>query len=252
MCDAVAEATRRGALVVAAAGNNGGTRPVYPAACPDAVSVASVSLSESAVPMHAYYSDQYAQVALSAPGGNPYTTYNGGKFNGQPMPDEILSTGWNYTDNLPSYALEAGTSQAAPQVAALAALLLSKGVAATPAAALARMTQTASDLGAAGRDALFGAGLINPAAALGAAAVGSGVGLSVQDALGRSYAPALDALGRFDAYLPDGTFRVVAGLDSNGNGFAGETGEPRSERSVSFGPALTSLNVGTLAPTTTP
>ena len=254
LCDAVAEATRRGSLVVAAAGNNGGTRPVYPAACPGAVSVASVSLSDSAVPMHAYYSDQYAQVALSAPGGNPYTTYNGGTLNGKAMPDEILSTGWNYADNLPSYVLEAGTSQAAPQVAALAALLLSKGVAATPSAALERMIQTASDLGTAGKDAAFGAGLINPAAALGAASVGSSVGLSVQDALGRSYAPPLDALGRFDAYLPDGTFRLVAGLDSNGNGFAGETGEPRSERSLSFGPApaLTGLNVGTLSVSTAP
>ncbi|WP_425146266.1 S8 family serine peptidase [Deinococcus sp.] len=247
LCDAVSEATRLGSLVVAAAGNFGGTRAVYPAACPGAVSVASVSLSDTPVPTHVYYSDAYDQVALSAPGGNPNTSYNGATLGGSPMPDEILSTGWNYTTNLPSYFLEAGTSQAAPQVTALAALLLSKGVAATPAAALERMVQTASDLGPAGRDPLYGAGLINPAAALGAAGVSASLGLSVQGGAGRIYLPALDALGRFSAYLPDGPFRLVAGQDSNGNGFAGEIGEPRAERSVTFGPALTGLNVGTLA-----
>ena len=246
LCGAVQRATQLGALVVAAAGNGGGTAPVYPAACPGAVSVASVSPSDSAVPQHAYYSDAYAQVALSAPGGNPNTSYNGGSLNGRPLPDLILSTGWNYPANLPSYALEAGTSQAAPQVSALAALLLSKGTAATPAAALDRMLQTASDLGAAGRDPLFGAGLINPAAALGAAAVSDALGVSVQDASGRSYAPALDSLGRFDAWLPDGPLRLVAGQDSNGNGFAGESGEPRSERALTLGPAQPGLNLGTL------
>jgi serine protease len=248
LCDAVARATDLGALVVAAAGNFGGTAPIYPAACPGAVSVASVSLSETAVPQHAFYSDRYAQVALSAPGGQPGSSYNGGVLNGQPMPDEILSTGWDYARNLPTYALEAGTSQAAPQVAALAALLLSKGTATTAGAALARMVQTATDLGAAGRDDASGAGLINPAAALGAAAVSNTLGLTVQDDQGRGYQPALDSVGRFTAYLPDGTFRVLAGRDSNGNGLAGEAGEPSVERSVTLGPALPTSDLGTLTP----
>ena len=253
LCSAVSRATTLGSLVVAAGGNDGKTDPFYPAACPGAVAVASVSLSDSAVPIHAYYSDQYQQVALSAPGGNPKTSYNGGTLkdqNGrpQPIPDEILSTGWNYADNLPGYYLEAGTSQAAPQVTALAALLLSKGVAATPAAALDRMLATASDLGAAGRDSTYGVGLINPAAALGAAPVSNTLGLSVQDEQGRSYVPALDSVGRFTAYLPGGSFRVVAGRDSNGNGFAGEAGEPRVEKTASLGPSLPSFDVGTLTP----
>ncbi|GGJ90079.1 S8 family serine peptidase [Deinococcus aquiradiocola] len=249
LCSAVSRATALGALVVAAGGNFGGTAPIYPAACPGAVSVASVSLSDSAVPTHAYYSDQYAQVALSAPGGNPATTFNGGTLNGQPMPDEILSTGWNYASHRPGYYLEAGTSQAAPQVTALAALLLSKGVAATPAAALDRMLATATDLGAAGRDSTYGVGLIQPAAALGALAVSDVLGLSVQDASGRTFTPALDGVGRFTAYLPDGAFRVVAGRDRNGNGLAGETGEPRVEKAVTLGPSLPTFDVGTLTPT---
>ncbi|WP_407541274.1 S8 family serine peptidase [Deinococcus radiomollis] len=248
ICDAVARATDLGALVVAAGGNFSGTAPIYPAACPGAVSVASVSLSETAVPQHAYYSDRYPQVALSAPGGNPGTAYNGGTLSGQPMPDEILSTGWNYAANLPGYYLEAGTSQAAPQVTALAALLLSKGTVTTASAALARMVATATDLGAPGRDDTYGAGLINPAAALGAPAVSNALGLTVQDDGGGSYQPALDSVGRFTAYLPDGAFRLLAGRDSNGNGLAGETGEPRAEKSVTLGPALPTLDTGTLTP----
>ena len=248
ICDAVARATDLGALVVAAAGNFSGTAPVYPAACPGAVSVASVSLSETAVPQHAYYSDRYPQVALSAPGGNPGTTYNGGTLSGQPMPDEILSTGWNYATNLPAYYLEAGTSQAAPQVTALAALLLSKGTVTTASAALSRMVATATDLGAAGRDDTYGAGLINPASALGAPAVSNTLGLSVQADGGRSYQPVLDSVGRFTAYLPDGAFRLLAGRDSNGNGLAGEMGEPRAEKSVTLGPALPTLEIGSLTP----
>ena len=248
LCSAVSRATTLGSLVVAAGGNDGDTNPYYPAACPGAVAVASVSLSDSPVPTHAYYSSVYQQIALSAPGGNPKTAYNGGRLNNQSMPDEILSTGWNYADNLPGYFLEAGTSQAAPQVTALAALLLSKGVAATPAAALDRMLATASDLGAAGRDSTYGVGLINPAAALGALPVSNTLGLSVQDEQGRSYVPALDSVGRFTAYLPGGSFRVVAGRDSNGNGFAGEAGEPRAEKTVDFGPSLPSIDVGTLTP----
>ena len=248
LCSAVLRATTLGSLVVAAGGNDGNTNPYYPAACPGAVAVASVSLSESAVPIHAFYSSEYQELALSAPGGNPQTSYNGGTLNNNPMPDEILSTGWNYAGNLPGYYLEAGTSQAAPQVTALAALLLSKGVAATPAAALDRMLATASDLGVAGRDSIYGVGLINPAAALGVAPVSNTLGLSVQDEQGHSYVPALDSVGRFTAYLPDGSFRVVAGRDSNGNGFAGETGEPRVEKTVSLGPSLPSFDVGTLTP----
>lgn len=248
ICGAVARATTLGALVVASGGNSGGTLPNYPAACPGAVSVASVTLSDGPAPVHAYYSDSYQQVALSAPGGQPGSTYNGGVLRGVPMQDLILSTGWDYAKNQPGYYLEAGTSQAAPQVTALAALLLSKGVAATPAQALDRMLATATDLGEPGRDSTYGVGLINPAAALGAGAVSNALGLSVQDSAGRSYLPALDSVGRFTAYLPDGAVRVVAGRDSNGNGLAGETGEPRAETSVALGPDQVSFDVGTLTP----
>lgn len=251
MCDAIAEAHAKGALVVAAAGNDGTTLPFYPAACAGAVSVASVTLSGGSAPKHAVYSNAYAQVQLSAPGGASYlarTTFNGATLGGSPFPDEIFSTGWDYAKNQPIYEAESGTSQAAPQVSALAALLLSKGVTSGPDDTLARMVATATDLGTAGRDDLFGSGMINAAAALNAPAVSDTLGLRLQDSQGRAFQPALDTLGRFTAYLGDGTYSVVAGRDRNGNGVYGESGEPRTERRVTLGAAAPATDLGDLTP----
>ncbi|WP_082505307.1 S8 family serine peptidase [Deinococcus sp. Leaf326] len=251
MCDAIADAHARGALVVAAAGNDGTTLPFYPAACAGAVSVASVTLSGASAPAHAVYSNAYPQVQLSAPGGASYlarTTFNGAVLGGSPFPDEIFSTSWDYVRDQPNYEAESGTSQAAPQVAALAALLLSKGVTSGPDDTLARMVSTATDLGAPGRDDLFGSGMINAAAALNARAVGDTLGLRLQDDRGRAFQPALDSLGRFTAYLGDGSYSVVAGRDRNGNRVYGESGEPRTERRVTLGATAPVADLGDLTP----
>lgn len=172
LCDAVAAATARGSLVVAAGGNDGTPIPYYPAACPGALAVASVAPASPTTWQRAYYSNFYAQIALSAPGGSDRTFINGQTLNGQPFPDVIYSTSWNYPDNQPNYEAEFGTSQATPQVSALAALLLSKGVVpmgtGAPAALTQRMEQTADHLGDPGRNPQFGYGVINAAAALNA------------------------------------------------------------------------------------
>ncbi|MBI0445422.1 serine protease [Deinococcus sp. DB0503] len=250
LCDAVADATRQGALVVVAAGNGGGTTPYYPAACEGAVAVGAVTLSGASAPVHASYSSSYPQVMLSAPGGVNFlretTYYNGGTLNGEPMPDEILSTDWDYTKDQPMYRLTSGTSQAAPQVSALAALLLSKGVTQGRDDTLARLTTTATDLGTPGRDDDFGYGMINAAAALGAPAVSHALGLRVQSSRGQAFQPALDALGRFTAYLPDGTYQVVGGRDLDANGVYGETHEPRAEGEATLGPVQVSADLGEL------
>ena len=175
LCEAVAAAAARGALVVAAGGNDGATAPYYPAACDGAVAVAAVILKSASEFEHAFYSNSYNQIALSAPGGNGDPTrktfYNGGQLNGDPFPDTIISTGWDFKTNRPIYATEYGTSQATPQVSALAALLLSKGVTTDPASTLRRMEDTATHLGSAGRNPDYGYGVINAAAALNAPAV---------------------------------------------------------------------------------
>ncbi|EYB67617.1 peptidase S8/S53 subtilisin kexin sedolisin [Deinococcus phoenicis] len=253
MCEAVADATRAGALVVVAAGNGYGTTPYYPAACADAVAVGAVTLSGASAPVHAGYSNSYPQVMLAAPGGvdinQGATSFNGGTLNGAPYPDQIFSTDWDYARNQPMYSSNAGTSQAAPQVSALAALLLSKGVTQGPEDTLRCLTTTATDLGTPGRDDETGSGMINAAAALGAPAVSDTLGLRVQDNRGLIFSPALDTLGRFTAFLPDGTFQVIGGRDRDANGIYGETTEPRAERSATLGPASPRADLGDLVPT---
>ncbi|SMB91390.1 S8 family serine peptidase [Deinococcus hopiensis] len=249
MCEAVAEVSARDTLVVVAAGNGYSSEPYYPAACEGAVAVGAVTLSGASAPEHARYSNSYPQVMLSAPGGSDAgTTYNGGTLNDKPYPDQIFSTEWDYTKNQPIYDSHVGTSQAAPQVSALAALLLSKGVTQGRGDTLARMTATATDLGARGRDEDFGFGMIDPAAALGAPAVSDTLGLRLQSDRGDAFQPALDNLGRFSAYLPDATFTVTAGRDRNANGIYGEAGEAGAERQATLGPAQPQVELGDLTP----
>ncbi|MFK7604194.1 S8 family serine peptidase [Deinococcus sp. SM5_A1] len=252
VCEAVQDALDAGSLVIAAAGNGYSTVPYYPAACPAAVAVGSVTLSGGSAPKHAVYSSAYDSVQLSAPGGTDPRldpgTFNGGTLNGVPFQDLVLSTSWDYARAQPNYEAEAGTSQAAPQVSALAALLLSKGVTDDAASTLARLNATATDLGAAGRDPLFGSGMINAAAALGAPAISDTLGLRLQDSRGLVFQPPVDVLGNFKAYLGDGIFSVVGGRDRDGNGIYGETNEPRTERSVTLGPSLPQVDVGDLIP----
>lgn len=251
MCEAVTDARNAGALVVAAAGNGYGTTPYYPAACDGAVAVGSVSLSGGSAPIRSTFSNAYPQVQLAAPGGSdPFTgtTFNGAVLNGEAFPDMILSTSWDYIQDEPNYETQVGTSQASPQVAALAALLLAKGVTTDADSTLARLNATATDLGAAGRDDQFGYGLINAAAALNAPAVSDRHGLRLQDARGHTFQPALDNLGRFQAWLGDGTYRATAGEDLNGNGIYGESGERRDERSVTLSTSQPSVDLSDLQP----
>lgn len=237
MCDAVAEVRAAGIIVVAAAGNYFNTSRVYPAACEGALAVSSVTLSGGSAPRHSEFANRFPEVRLTAPGGSSLmTTFNGGTLNGAAAVDQIFSTDWDYTRNEPKYAFQVGTSQAAPQVSALAALLLSKRVTTGADDTEARLTATATDLGSPGRDEYYGYGMINPAAALGAPAVSRSAGFSLQSAAGQSYQPPMDAAGRFTAYLGEGQFYLRAGLDSNGNGIVGEANEaaaPPVETSLS-------------------
>ncbi|WP_339095681.1 S8 family serine peptidase [Deinococcus sp. VB142] len=250
MCDAIAEARERGVLTFVAAGNASSTTPYYPAACPAAVAVASVTLSGGSAPMHATYSNAYSAVQLSAPGGSSYlapTYFTGGELGGERFPDDIVSTGWDYVKNQPNYTTMAGTSQATPQVSALAALLLSKGVTKGPEDTLKRLIDTSTDLGQTGRDPLFGFGMVNAAAALNAPAVSNTFGLRLQDERGHSYQPPLDALGRFNAYVGEGTYRAVGGRDLDGNGIYGEIHEGGTERRTTLSPEQPQADVGVLS-----
>ena len=81
----------------------------------------------------------------------------------------MLST---YTGS--TYHELAGTSQAAPHVSGVAALLVARGVRGQ--AAVKRILATATDLGAPGADPEYGAGLVNARAAVAGLGGGSAAG----------------------------------------------------------------------------
>jgi subtilisin family serine protease len=94
---AVGYALSKGAILVAAAGNNGTSAPFYPAAIPGVIGVAATDQSD-----HLYSWSNYGSwVKLAAPGCNPAPSSTGG------------------------YVLFCGTSSAVPLVAGLVALALS-------------------------------------------------------------------------------------------------------------------------------
>jgi thermitase len=106
LCDAVKIVTEGyHALVVAAAGNESSSSPLYPAGCPGAIGVAATNASDRA----ASWSNFGSAVFVSAPGVSIYSTY----------PPR-------------SFATLSGTSMATPAVAGLAALLFGQDPSRTP------------------------------------------------------------------------------------------------------------------------
>lgn len=144
MQDAVAYARTRGALVVAAAGNDGSEDPSYPAATPGVLAVGSTAPDDTLDPgsSHGWH------VGLVAPGVDVRTALPGGRWDGGD-----------------------GTSLAAPHVTGVAALVMSAYPSWTADQVRARLLATADDLGAPGEDQLFGHGRINARRALAGAGV---------------------------------------------------------------------------------
>lgn len=159
--EAVAYAYTKGVVVVAAAGNDGGSGRIYPASYDDYVmSVGATQYNESLAP----YSNYGAGVDVVAPGGNLGVDQNSDGFI-----DGILQNTFNpnirRVDEF-AYWFFQGTSMAAAHVAGVAAVVISHGVAATSDDVRAAVEATADDLGTTGRDSTFGWGLVNAAGAL--------------------------------------------------------------------------------------
>jgi thermitase len=130
--DAVNRASRRGAVVVAAAGNAGTTTRQYPAAYSNAIAVSATTQSDGL----AGFSSRGDWVDLAAPGTNILSTTKSG-----------------------SYGKLNGTSFSAPFVSGLAGLLASQGMSAD--SIRQRMQGSAKDLGRGGDDPYFGHGRID-------------------------------------------------------------------------------------------
>ncbi len=167
--DAVHYARTRGVIVVAAAGNTSNQRAVaYPARVSPVLSVGATT----EYGCEASYSSGGAGLDLVAPGGGPDANLPGDPNcqNGRTGRDVFQVT--FKSGSVRSFGLPSdyeGTSMASPHVAATAALIIASGVIGpnpTPAAIEARLKGTARDLGAPGRDAHYGNGLIDAARAV--------------------------------------------------------------------------------------
>ncbi|ABR30723.1 peptidase S8 [Thermosipho melanesiensis] len=152
--EAIQYAYNKGVTIVCAAGNENG--PVsYPAKYPETIAVASVRYDLQRAP----YSNYGPEVDVAAPGGDTSVDQNGDGY-----ADGVLSTAWT-PNNGDTYMFLQGTSMAAPHVAGVAALLYASGKT-TPEEIRAALKNTAKDLGPAGEDDYYGAGLIDAYAAL--------------------------------------------------------------------------------------
>lgn len=140
--DAITRVYNAGIVLVAAAGNNSGGSVDYPAAYPEVIAVSATDSGDKI----AYFSSVGPEVDLSAPGMSIYSTYKGS-----------------------TYKTLSGTSMAAPHIAGVAALVLTQTAKCdlnldgkcSPIEIQQRLEATAEDLGIAGRDNYYGAGLVD-------------------------------------------------------------------------------------------
>ncbi|WP_426448481.1 S8 family serine peptidase [Paenibacillus sp. S-38] len=135
---AVDQANAKGMLIVAAAGNNGnaqgsGDTVLYPAKYDSVIAVGSVDKENN----RAAFSATGSALEVMAPGVNVYST--------------TLSNGYKYAN---------GTSISSAFIAGQLSLLKQSSPGADQAALRAKLIESAKDLGTAGKDMLYGHGLV--------------------------------------------------------------------------------------------
>ncbi|OFW57338.1 MAG: hypothetical protein A2Y75_06130 [Candidatus Solincola sediminis] len=138
--EAVDYARGKGAVVVAAAGNNASSTLSYPAACDGAIAVGATDDLDR----RASFSNWGSGLDIMSPGVSIYSDYPGAR-----------------------YTSMSGTSMATPQVAGAFALLRSYKPGLSVAEAERRILESARDLGTAGYDLTYGWGLLQVDKALG-------------------------------------------------------------------------------------
>jgi serine protease len=168
LIEALRYARRRGVLVVAAAGNEAHTAIAYPARASDVIAVGATTEHGCL----ADYSNDGSGLTLVAPGGGADASLPGDPNCHPELPAGRDIYQVTFTESSPRrFGLPAGyegTSMASPHVAAAAALVIASGVLGphpTPAQIIARLRATARKLGGGGDERLYGAGLLDAAAA---------------------------------------------------------------------------------------
>lgn len=139
---AVNYAWNKGSVIIAAAGNNGTSQTVYPAACSNVVAVSAINISNTITSWSSYGSF----VDLCAPGDNIGTLWIGS-----------------------GYATVSGTSYSSPIVAGVACLALAANPSLKNFQVVNLLLKNADDLGAAGFDSYYGNGRVNAARVVAAA-----------------------------------------------------------------------------------
>lgn len=183
---AISYASDRGAVIVAAAGNDQASQLAWPAADTRVVSVGAVDRVEQQVT----FSNSGTQLQLTAPGYGVQTAWLGGQR--------------AYVD---------GTSASAPLVAGALAAVISQNPSLTPPDALALLTRTASDAGAPGADPAYGNGILNLGWAMNANTPGY-----VDTAVSNPYFDA--ASSQVDFVVQNRSSQAVSGLSLAVNGRA--------------------------------
>ena len=169
--DALGYAHRRGVLVIGAAGNGSdedARRPVaYPARASDVLSVGATTEHGCL----AEYSNSGPSLDMVAPGGGDDAALDA-DLNCRPLDrsgrDIVQMTFEQRTGEFGLPGRYTGTSMAAPHVSGVAAMVIASGVLGpkpAPDAIEARLKATARDLGVPGPDPIYGAGLLDAAAA---------------------------------------------------------------------------------------
>jgi thermitase len=142
--DAVAHARSKGAIVIAAAGNDGVTTPSYPAAITGVIGVGAVDAQDKLASFSNYGT---ADLDIVAPGVGILST----------LPNNQTAS-WS------------GTSMATPFVSGAAALVWASRPSLDATGVTNLLLSTAQDLGAAGIDQYYGHGLVRPDLAIAALA----------------------------------------------------------------------------------
>lgn len=136
---AITYAKKKGAVVIAAAGNDHNSKKNYPAAYDNVIAVSATDSKDQITKFSSYGS----HIDISAPG------------------KDILST---VTKNM--YGFSNGTSMASPVVSGVAALIVSKNPFLQPNQVEAILKKSVIDLGARGKDQYYGYGRIDASKAL--------------------------------------------------------------------------------------
>ncbi|MCA9837852.1 MAG: S8 family serine peptidase [Trueperaceae bacterium] len=155
----------KGIVVVVAAGNSDSDAGFFsPASCDNVITVGAIGPTGERAP----YSNYGSKIDVMATGGDTGKSFD---FNGQQLAAGVWSTLKDDETGNFTFAAYQGTSMAAPHIAGIAALMLSKDPNLTPDQVLARLVDSAVPLSASkclrpsGNEC--GAGLVDAAAALG-------------------------------------------------------------------------------------